>query len=372
MSSYQSQQVKWTTPPPLDFRYEVTHKPPLEMWEAMMKVTPGMANAGEDRQVNELEALGASLTGKEAAVFLPTTTNGTVLTFMNRDIRGQQVIMEERCHIFWVEQFHVSHLAGAVPRLVRGNKFGAMDPAEVEAVITEMAYGYTPKTGMICLENTHNVYGGTVLTAEHTQRMAELAHRYGAELYLDGARVVNAAVAQGVPIRALTEPADHVAISLNKGLGAPMGALLCSSERFIDGVRLLAKRTGMLAVHKAGLFAAAGLIALTKMVNGLADDHRHARCLAGALAEMGGLAVDLETVQTNLLRVSTKPLGITAVEFARRVAAHGLGIHVLEPYAFKMALCYDIDDAMVDRAIEIFRRVLADHRQEALVTEAAV
>lgn len=363
MTTFRSQQVKWNNPPRLDFRYEVTHKPPPEMWEAMMRVTPGMANAGEDPMVNALEAMAAGMTGKEAAVFLPTTTNGTVLTFMNRDVRGQQVVMEARCHIFWVEQFHVSHLSGAVPRLVRGDKFGAMDPDEVEAVINETAYGYTPRTGLVCLENTHNVYGGTVLTPEYTRVMAELAHRHGADLYLDGARVVNAAVAQGMPVRDLTEPADHVAISLNKGLGAPMGAVLCSDAEFIEGVRLLAKRTGMLAVHKAGLFAAAGIVALTKMVEGLADDHRRARRLAGALAEMDGLAVDMETVQTNLFRVSTEPLGMSALDLAQRVAAHGLAIHVLEPHAFKMATCFDIDDGMVEQAIDIFRRVLAEVRQ---------
>ncbi|MFN8455961.1 MAG: GntG family PLP-dependent aldolase [Anaerolineae bacterium] len=361
-AQFKSQQIKWEGAPPLDFRYEVLQQPPLEMWEAMMKVTPGMANAGQDKYVNELEALAASLTGKEAALFLPTTTNGTVLTHMNRDLRGKQVILEARCHIYWVEGLHVSALSGAAPRLLHGDKFGAMDLAEMEAVFQETAYGYRVPVGMVCLENTHNVYGGTVLTPSYTAQVAELAHRYGAELFLDGARVVNAAVAQDVSIKALTEPADHVVISLNKGLGAPLGAVLCSSAEFLQGVRLLAKRTGMLAVHKAGIFAAAGIIALTKMIEGLADDHRRARRLAGALSEMKGLYVDMETVQTNLFRVSTEPSGLTAYELAERVAAHGLGIHILEPYAFKMSLSFGIDDAMVDQATAIFKRVLGEVR----------
>jgi threonine aldolase len=328
------------------------------MWEAMMKVTPGMASSGEDLVVRELEEYVADLTGKEAGLFLPTTTNGTVLSCMNRDLRGKQVIMEARCHIYWVERLHISQLAGAAPKLIRGDKFGAMDLEAVEAAIRETAYGYTPPTGMICLENTHNVYGGTVLTPEYTASVADLARRNGIDLYLDGARVFNAAIAQGVPVKALTGPANHVVVSLNKGLGAPLGGVLCSTEEFIAGVRVLAKKTGMIAIHKAGIFAAAGLVALRTMYDGLADDHRRAKRLADGLSETKGLSVDIETVQTNLVRVSTQDTGLTALEIARRVAMYGLAIHVIEPTVFKMALCYDITDAQVDEAVEILQKVL--------------
>ena len=321
-----------------------------------------MAIAGEDKVLNEFQALAAELTGKEAAMFLPTTTNGIVLAHMNSDLRGKQVIMEASCHIFWVEGLHVSHLSDAMPRLIRGDKFGAMDFDEVEAVFTDTCYGHTVPVGMIDLENTHNVYGGTVLTPEYTQQMAELAHRHGADLFLDGARVATAAAAQGVPIRALTEPADHVAISLSKDLGAPLGAVLCSSAGFIEGVRLLAKRTGMIAVHKAGIFAAAGIIALTDMVERLPEDHRRTRRLAEALSEIDGLTIDLETVQTNLCRVSTEALGMPAIEVAQRVAEHGLAVHVMEPYVFKLGICYAVDDAMIDETIEIMKKVIAGIR----------
>jgi len=352
------QQVVWQGPPRLDLRYEVTHRPTQAMWDAMMKVTPGMASSGEDLVVRELEQYVADMTGKEAGIFLPTTTNGTVLSCMNRDLRGKQVIMEARCHIYWVERLHISQLAGAAPKLIRGDKFGAMDLQAIEDAIKETAYGYTPPTGMICLENTHNVYGGTVLTADYTAAVADLAHQSGIDLYLDGARVFNSAVAQGLPVKALTGPADHVVVSLNKGLGAPLGAVLCSSADFIAGVNVLAKKTGMIAIHKAGIFAAAGLVAVRTMYQGLADDHRRAKRLADGLDEINGLSVDKETVQTNLVRVSTKDTGLTALEVAHRVAGHGLAIHVMEPTVFKTALCYDISDAQVDEALEIFQKVL--------------
>lgn len=354
----QRQQVVWDGPPRLDLRYEVTHRPTRAMWDAMMQVTPGMASSGEDPVVRELEEYVANLTGKEAAIFLPTTTNGTVLTCLNRDLRGKQVIMEARCHIYWVERLHISHLAGAAPKLIRGDKFGAMDLQAIEDAINETAYGYTPPTGMICLENTHNVYGGTVLTPEYTQAVAKLAHAHGIDLFLDGARVFNSAVALNTPVRSLTEPADHVVVSLNKGLGAPLGAVLCSSADFIAGVKVLAKRTGMIAIHKAGIFAAAGLVGLKTMYDGLADDHRRAKRLADGLSEIGGLSIDKETVQTNLVRVSTEGSGLSALEIAQRVAKHGLAIHVIEPHAFKMALCYDITDAQIDEALDIFQKAI--------------
>ena len=353
-------QVGWEAPPRLDLRYEVTHKPTAAMWEAMMAVTPGMASGGQDPVVNALEAEIAALTGHEAAMLLPTTTNGTLLSFMTHDVRGQLAVMEARCHIFWVERLHVSQMGGAAPRLVRGARYGAMDPDEVESVITEMAYGYQHPTGMVCLENTHNIYGGTTLTPEYTRQMADIAHRHGAHLFLDGARVFNAAVAQEVPVRALTAPADHVVVSLNKGLGAPYGALLCSDRAFIERARVIAKRLGLLAVHKAGLFAAAGLVAVREMMTGLADDHRRARRMATALNAIEGFAVDLDSVQTNLIRVSTAPLGVPALTVAERVAPTGLAIHVIEPHAFKVALCYAIDDAQVDEALAILTDAAAE------------
>lgn len=352
-------QVHWPTPPRLDFRFEVTHRPPAEMWDAMKSVVPGMSSSGQDPNVRELEELGARLTGKQAALFVPTATNATVLTFMNHDLRGQQVIMEARCHVFWVERLHVSVLAGAVPRLIRGNKFGWMDPSEVRQVMDETAYGHSQKTGLICLENSHNLCGGTVLTAEHTVTMADLAHKHGAKLYIDAVRVFNSAVALGVPVAKLTAPADYVVISLNKGLGAPMGALLCADSQFIAGVREWAARMGISAVHKSGIFAAAGLIGLTKMVARLGEDHRRARRMAETIARMDGLSVDLETVQTNLIRVNTSGLGIRAIDFAAQVAKYGLAIHAFEPFAFKMALCFDIDDAAADAALEILQKALS-------------
>jgi threonine aldolase len=357
-----SQQVVWEAAPRLDFRYEVTHKPTPEMFEAMMSVTPGMASAGQDPVVRELEARVAEMTGKEAAVFLPTTTNGTMLTLMNEDLRGQTVVMESRCHVYWVEQLHVSQFAGAAPLVVRGDSRGVMAIEDIDEAVNATAYGYKHRLGMVCLENTHNVCGGTVLSPDYTAQVGALAHEHGAGLYLDGARLFNAAVAQGVTLAELAAPADHVVVSLNKGLGAPMGAVLSSSAEAIAGVRVLAKRTGMISIHKAGMFAAAALVALDTMIDRLAEDHARIRHIAEIIGAIDGFAIQADTVETNLLRIDTSGLGISALEFANAVAEHGLGVHVLEPDAIKIAACYAIDDADVDEALVIITQVAEEVR----------
>jgi threonine aldolase len=160
-------------------------------------------------------------------------------------------------------------------------------------------------------------------------------------------------------------------VSLNKGLGAPYGGLLCGDAAFIERARVVAKRLGLLAVHKAGLFAAAGLVAIREMMAGLADDHRRARRLAMELAAIEGFQVDLESVQTNLVRVGTAQLGVPALEVAERVAPHGLAIHVIEPYAFKLAICWDVDDAQIDEARSILARVAAEMPRRAAATVPA-
>jgi threonine aldolase len=328
------------------------------MWEAMMRVRPGMASSGEDPTVRALEERMAELTGHEAALFLPTTTNCTVAAFLASDLPGKVMILESRSHIYWMERLHVSQLSGATPRLVQGDKFGVMSLATVEGVLTESAYGQRHAPGYFCLENSHNVCGGTVLSPEYTAAAGELVRRYGGKLFLDGARVFNSAAALDVELRALTAPADAMVTSLNKGLGAPLGGLLCGTLELIDKARDVARRTGMLAVHRAGIFAAAALVAIDEMAGRLGDDHRRARLLAEELDRIDGLAVDLETVQTNLVRVSTEQSGVRAMEVAQKAAAHGLAVHVLEAQVFKLAVCYAIDDAQLERAITILSEVM--------------
>jgi threonine aldolase len=354
-------QPSFTGKPRLDFRWEVHAPPTGEMWEAMQRASAslGIASLGQDQTVAELNTMAAELTGHEAALFLPTTTSCMTLAWQALGIAGKRVIMEARSHHYWAENLHISANAGATPVLIRGDKFGAMPLGEIEDEIGRYCGG-SVSTALVSLENAHSLCGGTCLTPEYTRRAAELAHDYGCELSIDGARIFNSAVAQDVPVRHLAEPADFVAFSLGKGLAAPMGAMLCGRSDLIRQVEILARRSGASTIHKAGIMAAAGLVALQSMVPRLADDHSRARRLAVALGDVDGLAIDLETVQTNFVRVETDHSGITASELAEQAGRRGLAVHVVEPYAFKMVTAYTTSDEEIDEAIEIMTVAAAE------------
>jgi threonine aldolase len=322
------------------------------MWDAMRSTQIGMADFGEDSRVNELEALGAELTGHEASLLVPTVTVGTILSLLAGAPRGTVVLMEKRCHIYWVEEQSVSFVCGATPQLVPGDKFGAIPIETLEDAISQQHYGHPARVSMLCLENTHNICGGTVLTPAYMDDVAAACGRHGLKLYVDGARIFNAAVALGVPLSALTRQADYVVVGLNKGLGAPFGSLLCGSEAFIEAARVNCRRLGSMGMHKAGLYAAACLVGLRTMVDRLADDQRRARALAVAVAGMPGLSVDLETVQTNLVRVDVTQPGIASYDVAAGLAERGIAVHTFERDAFKFALHFEITDADLERVIE--------------------
>jgi threonine aldolase len=345
--------IRWREKPLVDLRWEVSAAPTEAMWDAMRSVPIGMADFGEDPTVLELEALGAELTGHEASMLVPTVTTGTVLSLMSGAPRGTVVLMEERAHLYWSEELHVSYVCGATPRLISGDKCGVISIDQLEEETRRQYYGHPSRISMLSLENTHNICGGTLLTPDYTQAVAHFCHHQGMKLYIDGARIFNAAVALGVPVRALAAPADYVVVGLNKGLGAPYGSLLCGSREFMDEARVNCRRLGSMGMHKAGLYAAACLVGLRTMVDRLADDQRRAWRLAGALAEIPGLEVDLETVQTNLVRVDVSEPGITAYDVAVGLANEGIAVHVFEPSAFKFALHFEIGDEDVERVIDV-------------------
>jgi threonine aldolase len=332
------------------------------MWEAMRGAAQeaGMASAGEDANVAALERGAAELFGQEAALFVPTTTTGTSLALANAAVGERLVVAEARSHFYWVERAHWRMLQGARVVPVMGDRFGAFDVESLEKVVMESCYDVELELGLICLENTHNVCGGTYLTPGHMRQMRHFADRTGALVYLDGARLLNAAVAQDVPAHELSGQADIVVITLSKGLLAPMGALLCGARDLIEGARVVGRRLGSMNLHKAGIFAAAARVALDGVAGALAQDHRRARALAEELREIDGLGIDLDTVQTNLVRVDTTPSGLPAREVATRLLERDLAVHVLAPWAFKMAAYRGITDAHVDEAIEIIRDVMAN------------
>jgi threonine aldolase len=340
----------------IDLRSDVVAPPTDEMWEAMRRAPLGWALVGEDLAVNELEGYVADVLGKEAALLVPTCGAANLLALLSLTRPGEQIVLEAAMHLVWSEGQSLAFPAGLFPILVEARR-GAPDPADVETALTTPRFGHLGRPSLVCLENTHTNAGGTVLDAGQIAAIAGVAHRHGAAVHLDGARLFNAAVALGCQARDLAAPVDSAAVSLNKGLCAPEGALLVGSRAVIASARANAKRLGMASWHKAGIAAAAGLIALRTMVARLADDHERAAQLAAGLAALPGLRIDPTQVQTNIVLAKLRG-ELSADVFEARLAQHGVRALPRSPRVVRFVTHRLIGDAEVEHAVSACSRAL--------------
>jgi len=339
----------------IDLRSDTVTKPTPEMRQAMFEAAVGDDGYGEDPTVNELEALAASMMGKEAALFVPSGTQGNQVAILTHTQRGDEVITEAESHVFYYEVGGIALLSGCQVRTIPGYR-GAMDPDRVEAAIRPRDTHF-PRTSLICLENTHNRSGGCILPQENIAAIAEIAHRHGVAVHLDGARIFNAAVAQGISAKEIAAPVDSVMFCLSKGLGAPVGSLLAGSREFIQRARRYRQALGG-GMRQAGVLAAAGLVALRTMVDRLAEDHRNARRLAEGLQDISGLQVDMETVQTNMVMVDILDRRWDAPRLAAALARVGVLCNHFGPRRIRLVTHKDVDAADIPEALDRIDRVL--------------
>jgi threonine aldolase len=340
-------------------RAEIISRPTEAMWEAMKSTEIDWYVNGQDPSVAELQDRMAEMTGKEAALFTVTGALANISGLLSLAERGSQVIMERRCHIYWAEGNNAAYVANIATRLLDGDRFGRMTPEQVDAAFREADYGYAQSTSLLCLENTHNVAGGCALSPAETAALAEVAKGHGAKVFLDGARLWNAAAYHGASLAEMLKGVDGAMVSLNKGLGAPVGAVLVGSAETIQKAQLAIRRLGSSGVHRMGYFAAAALCALDTMQGTFAEDHRRARRLAEGLSEIEGLHVDLETVQTNIVRVEILTQAVDAFEFADRLRAHGVGCRVIEaPNVVKFHTYWEIDDDAIEQTVAAVQAVV--------------
>jgi threonine aldolase len=301
----------------IDLRSDLHAPPTDEMWEAMRSAKLGWATCGEDPSVNELQERMAGLLGKEAALWVPTCGMANLVALLTIAPRGSTVVVEASSHVLTSEAMGIEEIAGlGVDSLWAAD--GRLDPGAVEDTIVESG------AVMLVLENTHTRAGGTVLSPQLTADLAGAAQRHGAYVHLDGARLFNAAVALGVPVADLAAPVNTVAVSLNKGLCAPMGTILAGRARVIELAHETLRRLGGASVHKAGIAAAAALVALDTLVDRLAADHRHARELGALLQEIPGLEVDPVQIETNIVLVDVAGTQRSTNEFLALLAEHGI------------------------------------------------
>jgi threonine aldolase len=334
----------------IDLRSDTVTKPDAEMRRAMAEAEVGDDLFGEDPTVRRLEEEGAAAVGMEAGLFVPSGTMGNEIALHLLGRPGGEVICDTESHLVWFEVGAMAALSGLLPRTVPAVR-GLLDPAAIEAALAPDQV-WRGRTVLIEVENTHNMAGGTVYDRPRLQAILAVARRHGLPAYLDGARLFNAAVALDVPAAGLAAGFDALMFSLSKGLGAPIGSLLCGSRDFIREARRVRKMFGG-AMRQVGVIAAAGLIALRKGPARLAEDHENAARLARALAERPGIELDPASVQTNI--VIFRVIQGTAQALVARLKESGILTVAIAADKVRFVTHRDVSRAQIDQAIETIR-----------------
>jgi threonine aldolase len=331
----------------VDLRSDTVTLPTLEMRRAMADAECGDDVWNEDPTVQRLERMAAERMGKEMGIFMPSGTMSNLVAVLGWCRPGEEVIVGSEAHMLWHEVGGASALGGVALRAVRNDPVGRMEPAAVEEAIRPSA-PLVPSTSLICLENTHNRCCGGALTPQDTKAVAQVAHDYGIPVHLDGARIFNAAVALDLPAQELASQVDSVSFCISKGLGAPVGSVLCGSEEFVGRARKIRKMLGG-GMRQVGVIAAAGIVALESMVSRLAEDHETARKLARGLAMVPGVQLDPERVQTNITILEW--VGGPSAEFLEGVTRRGIKVSAMEGGKIRLVTHLGINLDDIDYAV---------------------
>jgi threonine aldolase len=343
------------TGPPIDLRSDTVTRPTPAMRRAMAEAEVGDDVFREDPTVLRLEEEAAAILGKEAALFVPSGTMGNQIAVNVWTRPGQEVILEEQSHIFNYEMAAMAAISGVVPRPI-GGRDGVLDPEAVRAAIRPPVY-YLAQTGLIAVENTHNMSGGMVVPPERAAAVAGLARQRHIPAHLDGARIFNAAAALSVPVSGLAEPFDSVMVCLSKGLGAPVGSLVAGPRGFIEEALRVRKRLGG-GMRQAGVLAAAGRVALRDHPGRLGEDHANARLLARRIAAIDGLSVDPARVHTNIVVFEVRAPALTAAEVCRRWREAGVLALALDDRTIRAVTHYDVDRRSIEAAGDLLARAV--------------
>lgn len=308
----------------IDLRSDTVTKPSDAMRHAMAHAEVGDDVYGEDPTVNRLQKQAADLFEKEAALFVPSGTMGNQIAVKVHTKPGQEIVIEERGHILNYELGASAILAGVTIRPVKSaDGSGMLTWPEISTVLsTDSIYDHT-QTGLLCLENTHNLAGGRVMSSVFCAEICDNAHAVGLPVHMDGARIFNAATALNESVADLTRHCDSIQFCLSKGLGAPVGSILLGSKEFVDEARIWRKRLGG-GMRQAGILAAAGLVAIEESPKRLHEDHTNAKLLAEGLANISGIAIDVNSVETNIVIFDITATGKTAAAIVEALRIKGV------------------------------------------------
>jgi threonine aldolase len=339
----------------IDLRSDTSTLPTQEMRDAMYRAEVGDSMRGEDPTMNKFEELAAEKLGKEAAIYVPSGTMGNLVSLMAHTQHGDEIILEADHHSYYYEVGGYAALRGLSPRIVQG-KYGVMAPEEIEQTIRAPS-PYFPPTRLLVIENTHNRGGGNAITLREMAAMTEVARRHNLAIHLDGARIFNAAVALDVAAKEIASFADSVQFCLSKGLSAPVGSAIAGSNDFIARARGFRKIVGG-DLRQSGILAAAGIVALEKMVDRLAEDHHNASLLAAGLREIPHIKIDNPPVPTNMVFIDTSALSLSGVEFIERLQQYGILAVVYGPTRVRMVTHRHIKKNDINQALHAIRKLV--------------
>lgn len=341
----------------IDLRSDTVTKPTPAMRKAMAEAEVGDDVYAEDPTVLRLQEKAAELFEKEAALFMPTGSMGNQVAVKLHTKPGDEIIIEERGHIFNYEMGTPSVVSGVLIRPVKSeNPNGILNWSDIQPALHINQPYYACPTGLICLENSHNLAGGSVMTAKHCEEICDEAHENGIPVHLDGARIFNAAVATGQSVAELSKKCDSVQFCLSKGLGSPVGSILLGTKDFIEEARIWRKRFGG-GMRQVGILAAAGIVALEESPPKLIEDHTNAKRLAEGVANLKGVKIDPETVQTNILIFDVSEADLTSNEICEELKAKNI---LAIPFGtqIRMVTHYDVSSEDIEKTLEVLSFVI--------------
>lgn len=335
---------------PIDLRSDTVTRPTPEMYQAMLDAKLGDDVLLDDPTVAELESLAAQMMGKEAGVFVPSGTMGNQMAIATHTTPGTAMIVEEEAHVIFYEVGAPAILSGVLTWTLPSDR-GVMDPDVIRRRITKQNL-HTPGTSLICLEDSHNRAGGTVIPLETLAEYRKISLEHSIPIHVDGARIFNAAVAQGVPVSEIAKHVDTVNFCLSKGLRSPVGSVLTGSHDFIEKARIWRKRLGG-GMRQAGILAACGIVSLTKMVDRLVEDHENVQVLGRGLKDVPGVSVSPELHPTNLLMMNTER---PADEWQAALHERGVWCYPAASHRIRFVTHADVSSEQIQEAVEIVRK----------------
>ncbi|MBN1572154.1 MAG: aminotransferase class I/II-fold pyridoxal phosphate-dependent enzyme [Deltaproteobacteria bacterium] len=339
----------------IDMRSDTITKPTEGMRKAIYEAEVGDDVFGEDPTVNRLQEVVAEMLGKERALYVCSGTMGNLLSVKANTNPGDEVILDSQSHIFYYEAAGAAAICGVQLNLVDGNR-GAITREQVEAKIRQRGNPHFPITSLVCIENTHNRWSGAVIPIDEIRRIRELADEKGIRMHMDGARLLNAQVASGIPAKEYSKYFDTVTVCFSKGLGAPMGSIIAGDTETMDRVHRARKMVGG-GQRQVGIAAAAALYALENNVDRLKDDHDNAKRMAVALSDMPGVNIDPDEVETNIVYFDVTQSPMKAIEVVIEMSKLGVLMLPLDENRVRAVTHLGIDNGDIDMAIEAFSEV---------------